>query len=810
MGCGGNKSTEIKINDINWNSLHDLGINLKESLVLFLSKKNITNINIGIYLDIIYSKKKGNEKIIKCKNEKFFLKNDKKKVVNNTLIKKYYEIYPHYINYSSVGTDEKFSPNFLLNNNFEKVFESLKIKVGKKNENKFAICFIDTKSDKNKNMDNFNEIKRNHEQNFFIYEIKNVNDDVYIPYENFIIFFKGCDVNFWVESNYVKNDNFDLFLSYKEDSINTNLETIENYIKENKEKEKEYNINYKYYEIFDKNGTQKSFKTFPIILISPSQENQNEKLIHVYQEKKPNFLEYIQTQINSNFIKDNLNITKIEIFKERITSLLLKTYFVSRKKYSLYFPPIKASVLFPLMELIDKINKNNENAYHNNTIENIIIMPEINTKFNFYKKDKFIYIIMNDSSCFNFAKTLLKKKYKDIYGNNVVKFICIYKNIDSEDGTNNIKMQLLKHNDETLFLSEDELINNEDNKNIFEFYFHTFNDINYFSHILLITNSEGIITYVNYFNNRAQIFQNLLKENGTNIKQGLELINAEKFKEVKKFYSETGKLLLNNIAIKTDEHIIQFNDKSTYEEFYKNNIFHQPYLSLKYNKVITFNHNSNQKFYKNYTLNYMNIENNMELNFDNYEHECLNEISYIYHEKDTYIEFKKDLRCKSCYNLLSKDEGLTKDKFIFYICPISKDIICRKCYSKNNKYEGTYPYNLLYIKCKEKFTFNYLPKDNALLFKERINYANHLELIDEKCDICNNQLCLGQNIKDTFYILVRIIKKNYFLVCKNCFELLINDDRDWIFEEKYDYVKDFIINYFIDLDNLIFKVVKFK
>jgi len=168
------------------------------------------------------------------------------------------------------------------------------------------------------------------------------------------------------------------------------------------------------------------------------------------------------------------------------------------------------------------------------------------------------------------------------------------------------------------------------------------------------------------------------------------------------------------------------------------------------------------------------------------------------------------LRCKSCYNLLSKDEGLTKDKFIFYICPISKDIICRKCYSKNNKYEGTYPYNLLYIKCKEKFTFNYLPKDNALLFKERINYANHLELIDEKCDICNNQLCLGQNIKDTFYILVRIIKKNYFLVCKNCFELLINDDRDWIFEDKYDYVKDFIINYFIDLDNLIFKVVKFK
>ena len=154
---------------------------------------------------------------------------------------------------------------------------------------------------------------------------------------------------------------------------------------------------------------------------------------------------------------------------------------------------------------------------------------------------------MNVSSCFNFAITLLKKKYKDIYGNIAIKFICIYKNIDSQDSANNINLQLLKHNDETLFLSEDELINNEDNKNIFEFYFHSFNDINYFSHILLITNSEGIITYVNYFNNRAQIFQNLLKETGININKNLDLISAEKFKEIKNFYSETCKLILNNV-----------------------------------------------------------------------------------------------------------------------------------------------------------------------------------------------------------------------------------------------------------------------
>ena len=809
MGCGGNMSMEIKINDINGYSLQELGINLKESLVLFFSKKNLLSINIGIFSDTIYKKKKGNEKIIKYKNEKFFLKNNKKKVLNGNLLKKYFEIYPRYIHYSSVGNDDKFSPNFLLNNNFEKIFKTLKIKIEKNTENKFAICFINKKSENNDNLERLNKIKKKFENFFFIYENNNFDDEVYIPYEKYIIFFKGNNVDFWIENSLVNDDNFDLFLNYQENSINTNNEIIENYLKENQGKEKEYTIKNQYYEIFDINGTLKSSKNFPLIIVSHTRENQNDNLINIYKEIKPKFLEYIQSQINSNLSKDNLNISKIEIFKERITSLILKNYFISKKKYSLYFPQMEANALFPLIKFIeDKINKNNENTYNNQLIENIIIMPEINTKFNFFQEDKLVYIIMNDSSCFNFAKTLLKKKYKDIYGNISIKFICIYKNIDSEDSTANIKLQLLKHSDEILCLSEDNLIN-KDNNNLFEFYMHSFNDINYFSHILLITNSEGIITYINYFNNRAQIFQNLLKEKGTTIKQGLDLIDAENFKSIKNLYSEKAKLLLNHIENLYNENIIKFNDESIFENFYTKKIFHQPYLSLKYNKVISLNPVSNQKYYKNYTFNYMNIGNTLELNFDIREHQCLNEISNIYQEKDSYIEFKKDLRCKTCYDKIKNIEGLTKNKYIFYICPISKDIICKKCYLKN-KYEENYPYNVLYVKCKEQFTFNYLPKDNISLFKERINYVNHLELIDEKCDICNNNLCISENIKDTFYILVRIIKKNYFLICKNCFELLISDDKDWIFDDKYDYINDFIINYFIDLDNLIFKVVKFK
>ena len=141
MGCGSNNS-EITITDINGNNLQEIGINLKESLVLFFSRHNSSSVNIGIYSDIIYIKKKGREKIIKCKNEKFFLESDKKKVINNSILKKYYELYPQNFKYSSVGIEEKFSPNYLLNHNFEKVFETLGIKFDKINENKFAICFL--------------------------------------------------------------------------------------------------------------------------------------------------------------------------------------------------------------------------------------------------------------------------------------------------------------------------------------------------------------------------------------------------------------------------------------------------------------------------------------------------------------------------------------------------------------------------------------------------------------------------------------------------------------------------------------------
>ena len=804
MGCGSYNATEVRIREMEGYSLNELGINLKESLVLYFSKKNYSDINIGIYTDVTYIKKKRCEKIIKYKNEKFFLKSNKKKVLNGNLLKKYYQLYPHFIKYSSVDIDDKLSPNFLLNKNFEKIFESVGIKYNKNNEIKFAICFLNNNDKINEEI---NLIKNKYPNNFYIYKNKQINDDIFTPYFNYTIFFKENYIEFWVENKYITKDNFDMYLNYNENIEFNNInEIIENYIKENKDKVKEYKINFKYYEIFDNEGTQTLLKCFPLIIISPKRNdtnnNPNPNIINIYQEKNQKFIEYILTEINTHFSPEKISLSKIEIFKERISSFLLSTFFISKKKYTLYITSITYQILINLVEFLkENVIKNIQNKYKNNIIENIIILPQVNKKFNFYEKDKYIYILMNDSHCFNFAKTLLKKKYKDIYDNKFIKFICITKN------NNNINLN--KSNEEILYITEESLINKENN-NLIEFFIFSFCDTNYFSHILLITNEEGIISYVNYFNNRSQIFGNYLKEKDIKINKNLDLIDVNDFKKIKNYYEQNNKLLLNNIENIHNENIIEITDETFFENFYKKDIFHQPYLSLKYNKILSLDTHLQNKFYKNYALNYMSIENKFDFNLDKNDHRCLNEISYIYHENETYIDLVKDFRCKNCYNKIKRNEGLEKNKYIFYICPISRNITCNKCYQLEKEYEENYPYNLIYIKCKEQYIFNHLPKDNIFLFKERINHINHPEILDEKCDICNKDLCIINNKRKNFYIFIQVLKKNYFLICDTCFQIINSDDKEWIFSDEFDYINNFIINYFIDLNNLIFKIVKFK
>ena len=800
MGCTG---IDIKDQGLEGNKIHDIDWDLKNSITHFIGPKIPAYIKIGIYVEKTYIKKKGFEKIVKYHIKKFFIINDSKKSFNpGPILKEFFEEFPQFIKNDDVSQNKNnsFSPSHILNESFTKLFLSLNIKTSKKES--FAICFIHEKESDLNLMEKLNLIKEKFKNNFFIYKIKSESDK-YSGFENYTLFFRENEINYWLDNDSYNEKVFNYLLNYykkqefsKNNQINSisamNNEIIQNnYLNKKVKKEDEYIIKNKYYEIYDKDGKLFSFNEFPVIISDNQNHNSNEQIIFISLEQKINVNEYIISELQ----KLNMKVSKIEIFKERITSILLQNFFIFKKKYTLYLSSsvLKDNLYKYILQLEENINQNLQKINNNYCIENIIVLPNINTKFKFYDSRKEIYIIINNSQCVNFVMKNLKEKYENVYGNDTIKIICIY------NDKNDLDIKQITNDEDILFISEDS-INKDDN--FFDFYIYSFNPINYFSHILVIVDRSGIIKYSNYFKNRAGIFYNYLQKKQLSIDKSLPLIESENFKKVKQFYLQKSKLIINNIQIGKNENIVEYDDDVIFQNYYKNNIFYQPYLSLKYNKII-YPNKKNVKYYKNYTLNYISFNDISEIPFDEKEHQPLNEISHIYYEKHNYFLCQKELRCKECFSKLNN-----KKQYLFYLCPISKDIICEECYKRNNMYEINYPFNLLYIKCKNKNIFEHLPKENALLFRDRINLINHPEIMDEICDICSEQLCSFINQGYCFYILVNLIRKNNFLICNECFDLLNDDKRNWNFKRAYNHINELILNNFIDLDNLIFKKVK--
>lgn len=800
MGCTG---IDIKEQGLEGNKIQNIDWDLKNSLTHFIGPKIPVYIKIGIYVEKTYIKKKGSEKIVKYHKKKFFIINDSKKSFNpEPILKEFFIEFPQFIKNDDVSQNQSnsFSPSRILNESFTKIFLALNIKTS--NKAPFAICFINENESDLNLLKKLNLMEEKLKNKFFIYKIESESDK-YSGLENYTLFFRENEINYWLDNDSCNEKVFDFLLTYyqkqeysKNNEINSisamNNEIIQNnYLNKKVKKEDEYIIKNKYYEIYNRDGKLLSFNEFPVIILDNQNHNSNEQIIYISLEQKMNINDYIINELQ----KLNIKVFKIEIFKERITSILLQNFSIIKKKYTLYLSSsvIEDNLNKYITQLKENINKNLKKINNNYSIENIVVLPNINTKFQFYDSKKEIYIIINYSQCINFVTKNLKEKYEDIYGFDKIKIICIYNENDDLD------ISQITNKEDILFKNEDSIINKE---NAYDFYIYSFNPINYFSHILVIVDQSGTIKYSNYFKNRAGIFYNYLQKKQLSIEQSLPLIESGNFKNVKQFYLQKSKLLLNNIQIGKDENIVEYDDDIIFQNYYKNNIFYQPYLSLKYNKIIYPNKN-NVKYYKNYTLNYISFSNTSEVPFDEKEHQPLNEISHIYYEKNDYFLCQKELRCKECFSKLNN-----KTKYLFYLCPISKDIICEECYKRNNMYEINYPFNLLFIKCKNKNIFEHLPKENALLFRDRINLVNHYEILDEICDICSKQLCILNNQGACFYILVNIIRKNNFLICNNCFDLLNDDKRNWNFKRKYEHINELILNNFIDLDNLIFKKVK--
>ena len=808
MGCVGVEIRESGLKELDGQNLKNMDLDLKNSLILYLSPKIPKYIKIGVYVDTIYHKKRGLDKIIKYSKSKFFIKNESNKSFNHELIlTQFLEKFPQFIKNDDISNNinNGFSPKNILNENYTNLFKSLNIKITDKNN--FAICFINEKENDSNLIIKLNSIKDKFDNNFYIYKIKNITDK-YLKFEQYTLFFNANKINFWVENDCYNNNCFNSLLNYNKihtnvNNINTiiNSDEINNFINTYMKPEDEYIIKNKYYEFYDKDGDIIFFNEFPTFIITPiPNQNFKEQIIFINSKPQKDINNYIINEIQK--YNQNINLKKVEIFKERVISFFKKNYFIFKKKYSIFLSPLDKDILFNLIKNIkEKINPTLKAININYSVENIIIEPKINKKFEFFEENKIIYIIINYSTCLKFVQKVLKEKYGEIFDIEIIKIICIY--TDNDD----IDFSLLNNNNDIIFVNEKLLL--RDNKYI-DFYIYSFNPTNYYSHIFIIVNNEGYIQYANYFKNRAAIFYNYLEEEILDIKENLPLIEINDFTNVKQYFSNKIKYILDNCQINRKDNVIEFEDDNIFQNSYKNEIFYQPYLSLKYNKIISINKKEEKK-YKNYSLNYINFKNLMEIPFDEKDHKPLNEISHIYYEKDEYINIK-DIRCKECF---SKIKNELDKKYRCYLCPISKDAICEECYKKNNTYEVNYPFNLLYISCKNQNFFEHLPKDNILVFRDRIKYEKHPEILDEICDMCSDPLCNNDIINDNnrvncFYVIVNIIRKNNILICNNCFELLIDEKRNWYFNNKYSYINDLILNNFIDLDNLIFKKVNYN
>ena len=810
MGCSGHSLMEPgTVITIYNNSFKCFENNVYNNITSYLSNKNTNNIHIGIYSSIIYEKRKYWKNAIKTEQKKIFTKPINAKfpinpAVVSQIMADFFITYPQYIKYDDLINENPayFTPSDLFNKSFSSLFKKLNID-SHNSKTSIAICFINNNFQNNEN-EKFNSIKQKFPKNFYLYEINN-NYDEFSSYDQYTLFFKEGNIHYWLPNDFYSLNNFNKLMSFNQKENSTTNEkytklrksNISNFLENHTNLNDDYILIDQEYQIFDKTGNILTNVEFPICIntkISLMDEN-----IFIINEPKNkiNLNNLVVSEITQ--INKNIKINYTEIFKEREISLLTKYFFVSKKRYSIFIYPLEKKILLDLISKIkSNINKKMQNINKNYFIENLVILPDINTKFNLYENGKKIYVVLNYSSCFEYVYQFLKNKYKEIFGDNLIKFICIY-SIDDD----------IRNKEELSKDPDIQLTNNyslpTENNNV-NFYVYSFIKTNYFSHILILVNEQGIVTYTTYFKNRAAIPCNYLTKENTNLKEDLPLINKDDIKNIKNFFESKYNYYIHD----DNENFI--NDYNTiFNNNYKKNIFYQPYLSLKYNKIMK----DNSKKYKNYSMNFINYENESKtISYNENEHQCLNEISHVFYGIETYISLGENLRCGICckkvggYHYLNDSNNTNNQILKFYFCHVLKQIFCEDCYHEKENCKDPHPFNFTFISCKDKNIISHIPKQICSLFRDKEDSKSHNELKDESCDICSCELFNNQIKNKNFYVFINKMGKNPFLICGECFRLLNDEKRSINLTKKYEYLSNFVKNNYIDLDNLIFKKVE--
>lgn len=827
MGCSGYKSINTNYLDIiesvskvkKWKYAKK---DIKNSITSFLHQNNITDIEVGIYEKNTYFKKEKLQKIQKnCVRKIFLVGNTIIDNINNekllNFLKKYFQKNTYYDKYNDCIVNKLyFLPSFILNETFDNllnIFEKDNLK-----KTKFCfISFINFDVSSSISINNIIEIKNNvkKEINFEIIafnqkNIKNIEKyrgnfilstkvffDKYKSFSGYTIVIetKIKKAIYWFDNDALTDKVLDsINTMIEEDTIDKSnpaslTEAIQSYISNNSDDKSSFEIYYQYYQIFNHSQVQIKQKMFPIIIKTNKINNDKTNNFFIFFSIKQN-VQIEQMIINS--IKNALADLQLEIltetFKEKKLSFISAGIITGRKQFIVkILSPISYKNVFILLEFIkNELNPSIKNMNKNYMIKHLVIFPQKESEVSFLQDNKNINcILIRNSKCLNYVYETIIEKYKKLLGNIKVFLFDKVINIDTS----------LRDKFEFIDIEEEIKMNNEKMLNCF---FYNFSKETYNSHLLISLNEEGKVTSSNFFKNSSSIYFTHL----FNSKQPFPLISKETFSSIKKTLKEEGNVILSKLNL---SNIIS--TTKIFNHVYEHNIYYQPLLSLKYNK-------ENMK-YKNYTLNFVSINpekdsTENDLNIDLLaKYPIINEISKIFTLNDNYFHLESEyIKCKNCnkilYGKVSNARGIIEtDKFNFYLCPITKKIFCFDCEKKNRE---TYPFNLVYVKCKDKRIVTNISLNSIDNFPNVRDSKDFPEISDNLCDICNESLISIDSSEKYFYLCCNIINRNLpCLICHKCFEFIDNNRRDWILTKEYQYLLSFLSSNFVDQENLIMK-----
>ena len=787
MGCSSANILNETQNE-KFSKWKNIEFHIKDQLTENLKTNEIDSISIGSYQQkIYYKRKKWGNNFIKPTIRKIFIYRNKNKKSSsnenkfNQFLIDFFNKYFHYNKYNNTiinkETNKYFSPNKILNENFTEIIINLNVK--KIAQNKLFCIYFYLDSIYSEKFTNYKN------DNFYKYKITDEKDKYYV-YNGYTIFFNSDNtILYWLLNESLDEEILNKLLNEekKKFGLSDSKKIIKEFINENLEFD--YKIYFQFYCIYDNKTSIISKKcVFPLIIKTNSDKKNKNNVYYGKLEEKINLIEIIKNNLKS--LDENLNIKNIETFKEKKFSISNFYYFSYQKKFTIYLDqPINYDLINKIINNIKNyINLQLQLINKKYFIEHIVILPKENSQFLLSnKKEECAYVIIRYNKFIEYICQNFQYIYLPIYNN--IKIICLYNN------NNNVDKNIISNNSKNITFIEDDKINN------MLLYFYNFNDANYFSHILLITDKNNNIQFSEFFRNSACSYLEYLTIEKFNIKKPLEFLNKKDLIKVKNDFIVK---CSNNFNIKF---IFQNNKKpaNIFNECYDKNIFYQPYYSLKYNKV-------GENKYKNYVINLIDFE---EPEF--YDENPLNEISKYYPLNDEYFELTGYIRCKICNKLLYgkvTNSGIIYDNtfFIFYLCSMNKFTYCNDCYEKNeNNFFSEYIYNLIYVRCKDYRIFSKISQNNINVFNKKDDTLTFPEVLDNNCDMCECKMNL--NKEEYFYILLNVINKNTpYFVCQKCFNLIINDRRDWNLTFKYKYLNKFLYYNFIDLDNLLFRKVK--